>query len=499
MKNRQWSLGISKSSLEEEENSSDNPMMTRRTSERSRKTRKKIEGASSVAIQTTSLVIVQRIPSTIKRRLWWVVGVIAKMIKKKFVSWHTKTSLRIINKNKHLKAKNELLKRNYNELKIKLELLEKNKDISNKCDVCDKLEIEINSLKLKLASFENSSSSLQKMVEMQKPSKDKCGLGYTENIASSSNTKIKNLVSQIQKMPSVEPALPVPLTTEPASSDEQHRASVDSAENGKMLESNIIKKNDSVLITKKSILGTPKNSKQPPVLKLGQGHGKSRIQTPHKTTHRRPSTLYPKSDYHQVGWNYETQQEQLFRPPMYNQWSPYPPFPYMGQPNETMKVKESLNVKFDETPPPSSPPLIDDNLLQVDIIENQRKDLEVKENKPLNKQISNIKESKDHPLETVIGNLNQRTLRSQVQNQSNFFCFVSSIEPKNIKEAIQDESWTMAMQEELNKFKSNDVWCLVPPTKNQTVIGTKWVFKNKLDENGVVSRNKARLVAQGYN
>ncbi|GJS57927.1 reverse transcriptase domain-containing protein [Tanacetum coccineum] len=92
-------------------------------------------------------------------------------------------------------------------------------------------------------------------------------------------------------MPSVEPALPVPLTTEPTSSDEQHRASVESAENGKMLESNIIKKNDSVLITKKSILGTPKNSKQPPILKLGQGHGKSRIQTSHKMTHRRPSTL----------------------------------------------------------------------------------------------------------------------------------------------------------------------------------------------------------------
>ncbi|GJV46829.1 hypothetical protein Tco_1437041 [Tanacetum coccineum] len=78
-----------------------------------------------------------------------------------------KASLRIINKNKHLKAKNELLQRNVDELKIKLELLEKNKEISNKCDVCNKLEIEINSLKLKLASFENSSSSLRKMVEMQ--------------------------------------------------------------------------------------------------------------------------------------------------------------------------------------------------------------------------------------------------------------------------------------------------------------------------------------------
>ncbi|GKE68074.1 copia protein, partial [Tanacetum coccineum] len=45
----------------------------------------------------------------------------------------------------------------------------------------------------------------------------------------------------------------------------------------------------------------------------------------------------------------------------------------------------------------------------------------------------------------------------------------------------------------------NDVWDLVPLPMSQTVIGTKWVFRNKLDENGIVSGNKARLVAQGYN
>ena len=55
------------------------------------------------------------------------------------------------------------------------------------------------------------------------------------------------------------------------------------------------------------------------------------------------------------------------------------------------------------------------------------------------------------------------------------------------------------MQEELNQFVRNDVWKLVPKPKDQTIIGTKWVFRNKMDENGVVSRNKARLVAQGYN
>nr|GEV55940.1 copia protein [Tanacetum cinerariifolium] len=55
------------------------------------------------------------------------------------------------------------------------------------------------------------------------------------------------------------------------------------------------------------------------------------------------------------------------------------------------------------------------------------------------------------------------------------------------------------MQEELNQFTGNDVWELVPQPKNMTIIGTKWVFRNKLDENRIVSRNKAMLVAQGYN
>ncbi|GJU20694.1 retrovirus-related pol polyprotein from transposon TNT 1-94 [Tanacetum coccineum] len=72
-------------------------------------------------------------------------------------------------------------------------------------------------------------------------------------------------------------------------------------------------------------------------------------------------------------------------------------------------------------------------------------------------------------------------------------------EPKNVNEALGDESWIVAMQEELNQFIANDVWELVPQPKNMTIIGTKWVFRNKLDENGIVSQNKARLVAQGYN
>ncbi|GJW74677.1 retrovirus-related pol polyprotein from transposon TNT 1-94 [Tanacetum coccineum] len=61
------------------------------------------------------------------------------------------------------------------------------------------------------------------------------------------------------------------------------------------------------------------------------------------------------------------------------------------------------------------------------------------------------------------------------------FCDACKIEPKNVNEALGDESWIVAMQEELNQFVTNDVWELVP--MNMTIIGTKWIFRNKLDEN----------------
>nr|GEU60902.1 copia protein [Tanacetum cinerariifolium] len=115
-----------------------------------------------------------------------------------------------------------------------------------------------------------------------------------------------------------------------------------------------------------------------------------------------------------------------------------------------MKVYECLNVTSNESPPsPKTSPLEDDDLVKEEATE-------ISEKKPLGNNIKdatskieemvNIKESKSHPLENSIGNLNQRNLKSQVQNKR-----------------------------------------------------TKWVFRNKLDENGVMSRSKDRLVAQGYN
>jgi len=77
--------------------------------------------------------------------------------------------------------------------------------------------------------------------------------------------------------------------------------------------------------------------------------------------------------------------------------------------------------------------------------------------------------------------------------------FVSKIELKTICDALKDENWVVAMHNELNQFTRNDVWFLVPKSNCMNVIETKWVFINKMDESGVITKNKTRLVAKGYN
>ena len=60
------------------------------------------------------------------------------------------------------------------------------------------------------------------------------------------------------------------------------------------------------------------------------------------------------------------------------------------------------------------------------------------------------------------------------------------MEPKTYKDAESDEHWIMAMQEELNQFERSKVWTLLPPPENHSIIGTKWVYRNKMDESGIV-------------
>ncbi|KAK1432072.1 hypothetical protein QVD17_08962 [Tagetes erecta] len=111
------------------------------------------------------------------------------------------------------------------------------------------------------------------------------------------------------------------------------------------------------------------------------------------------------------------------------------------------------------------------------------------------------KELKDHPHDLVMGSISDgvRTRhQSGLINVCLFSCFLSQIVPKNINIALQDPSWVELMQLELQQFRKLKVWELVDLPPNKYTIGTKWVYKNKPDDRGVVVRNKARLVVQGF-
>ncbi|KAJ0846466.1 putative RNA-directed DNA polymerase [Helianthus annuus] len=118
-----------------------------------------------------------------------------------------------------------------------------------------------------------------------------------------------------------------------------------------------------------------------------------------------------------------------------------------------------------------------------------------------------------HPEELIIGELHSgvRTRRqidqgltcfystvAPLQTEFSLSCFISQIEPRTYKEALTEDSWVIAMQEELSQFEKLGVWKLVDLPDGQRKINTKWVFKCKRDDRGVVVRNKARLVVQGF-
>ncbi|KAJ9553800.1 hypothetical protein OSB04_017845 [Centaurea solstitialis] len=107
--------------------------------------------------------------------------------------------------------------------------------------------------------------------------------------------------------------------------------------------------------------------------------------------------------------------------------------------------------------------------------------------------------TKDHPIDQVLGNPSSGIkTRHQSGNVCLYVNFISENEPKEIDDVLRDPAWVSAMQEELAEFIRNNVWLLVPRPRKRTIIGSKWIFRNKLDEIGTIIRNKARLVAQGY-
>jgi hypothetical protein len=76
----------------------------------------------------------------------------------------------------------------------------------------------------------------------------------------------------------------------------------------------------------------------------------------------------------------------------------------------------------------------------------------------------------------ILGDIHKGvTTYSRIPTFCEYYYFMFSLETFRVKDALKDPDWVMAMQEELNNFKRNEVSNLVP-LSNQNVVGTKWVF-----------------------
>ncbi|GKB22830.1 retrovirus-related pol polyprotein from transposon TNT 1-94, partial [Tanacetum coccineum] len=126
----------------------------------------------------------------------------------------------------------------------------------------------------------------------------------------------------------------------------------------------------------------------------------------------------------------------------------------------------------------------------------------------INTEGTHEQNSRDQHIELVniIGDPSEgmltRSMAAKLTTTSTSEClfadFLSEIEPKKIFEALKHPGWINALQEELNQFYRNKVWTLVPLPNGKIAIGSKWMYRNKKDEHGTTTKNKARLVAQGY-
>jgi hypothetical protein len=114
---------------------------------------------------------------------------------------------------------------------------------------------------------------------------------------------------------------------------------------------------------------------------------------------------------------------------------------------------------------------------------------------------SSIIIQKNHPASPIIGEKDKgvQTRRKLIKNtEQSHIAFISMLEQKNFNEASKYDHWVKAMNDELDQIEKNNTWEMIQRPKGKNVIGSKWIFKNKLNEQGQVIRNKERLVCKGY-
>ncbi|GJT58424.1 zf-CCHC domain-containing protein [Tanacetum coccineum] len=200
-------------------------------------------------------------------------------------------SLKIINKNKTLKTKRDLLEKEVLELNEKVKKLERSKEIDITCKLCQELKLENSILKetqVKFVKFDKSANSLREMLNNQKPSSCKIGLGFDSSKASTSGTKPISFVGSSAENATDGSTIKVHGSTIPGSVNRTGAEKV--AEH--VFSPPMSSRSDFVITRKKLIHNRIEESKKPslkPSLKSGLGYVKteSRSKTPSTITRRK--------------------------------------------------------------------------------------------------------------------------------------------------------------------------------------------------------------------
>nr|GEW75001.1 retrovirus-related Pol polyprotein from transposon TNT 1-94 [Tanacetum cinerariifolium] len=385
-----------------------------------------------------------------------------------------KMSLKIITKNKRLKVTRNNLEKELSVLKEKVSTLEKNKGVDLECVKCHMLKIENEKLKeevTRLNKFEMSTQCLNEMLSNQKPSGEKLGLGFNSFEASSSETKeIKFVKAQKKVSPNGGPINmggPLNVHETPKANMGPPPGIIPGSEKRQICDNKCrvtfselnseITKDGKVIgrgIRKKGLYVMKLENKPKDKICLATidenstfwhrrlGHANMRLiqsLASKELVRNLPNLKFDKHfcDACQIGRQAHASHKaknivsttrclELLHMDLFG---PFVVRSYGGNrytlvtvDDYSRKVEESLNVTFDETPPPSkTSPLVDDDLDEEEAIKvTKKKNLEndiMDETLEID-EIVNIKKYRNHPLKNIIGNLNQRTLRSQAQNQS---------------------------------------------------------------------------------
>ncbi|GJV11359.1 hypothetical protein Tco_1352900 [Tanacetum coccineum] len=259
-------------------------------------------------------------------------------------------SLKIINKNKILKTKRDLLEKEILEVNERIKKLERGKEIEIACKSCEELKskkAKLEETKVKFVKFDKSANSLREMLNNQKSPSCKIGLGFDDSKVSTRGTKNMSFIGSSAEKATDGSTIKVHRSTLPGS------------------------------VCLRTCLESDEWIKD---------SGCSKHMTGNKS-------LFSTYKAYDGGYSQNSKA-------------------YVVLNKHTMKVEESLNVTFNESPPPTKlSPLVDDDVGEEEAI---RKNIKIiNTNNEEDNEIININESKNHPLDQVIGNLNQRTLRSQ--------------------------------------------------------------------------------------